>query len=75
MATKFTPKSMARMSQLFEYRTEDELNLFEIGLAKECSLAGVLAEASSEGLTMEQWKIVRNAQDFIRTLVLDAGKD
>lgn len=75
MATKFTPNSMAKMGNLFESRTEDQLFEFEDKLRDECERAGVLDVALTEGLTMNQWVIVRTPADQLRELVLAAGKN
>lgn len=71
MATKFTIKTMAGMSQLFEKVDANELRAFENTLADEAIVAGVYTEARTDGLTFAQWQIVRNPQKELRSRILD----
>lgn len=75
MATKFTPQSMAKMSALFETRTPEQMHEFEDTLFDEARAAGVLSEATGDGLTMKQWQIVRRPLETVRKAVLAAGMD
>jgi len=71
MTVKFTAERMANMSRLFNNTTDREVFDLAARLYKEAEEAGVYEEASTVGLSMAQWEIVREPRKSLRELVLE----
>lgn len=73
VATKFTPEQLANMSALFGGNATDTTFILA-NLKDESRRAGVVGIALAGGLTMEQWKIVRDPTRIIREAILALGE-
>lgn len=67
---KLNIDQMVNMSQLFEKRTDEQLNVFRDELYDAAERAGVYVEAIHAGLTIEQWEVVKNPRAKLRDFIL-----